>query len=73
MKKLVIIVCLLILLLSVSAAYADESYWDSGGGSTTGRLELRSNPIKGDDINCLETLWESCGQPPIITGASLND
>jgi hypothetical protein len=73
MNKLVIIVCLLILLLSVTVVYADDFSWDSNDGTNTGRLELRSNPIKYDDINCLETLWETCGQPPITTGASLND
>jgi hypothetical protein len=73
MKKLVILVCLLILLLSVTAVYADDSYWESNGGGTTGRLELRSNPVKSDELNCPDLIWESCGQPPISNGAGLND
>ena len=76
MKKIVILVSLLILLLAVSAVYADSGGLESGsldGGSTVegsdGGIELEPLDPKYPDWNCplKGTVWDgerpSCKRP----------
>ncbi|MFN2103407.1 MAG: hypothetical protein ACK2UJ_00945 [Candidatus Promineifilaceae bacterium] len=73
MKTVVILLCVFLLLLSVSAVFADDSPWESQGNFSRSGFQLRSNTYPGgDDWNCPLKFMADCGNPPIATGASLN-
>jgi hypothetical protein len=72
MKTVVILLCVFLLLLSVSSVFADDSPWESQGNFSRSGFELRTRTHPGDDWNCPLKLVADCGNPPIATGASLN-
>ena len=72
MKTVVILLCVFLLLLSVSAVFADDSPWESQGNFSRSGFELRPRTHPGDDWNCPLKLVTDCGTLPIAAGASLN-